>query len=186
MSTGTQLAATATTFAKHVTVDEVTGCHLWTASRDRLGYGYTRVGRRVARAHRVAWEAVHGPIPPGLVVCHRCDNPSCVNVEHLFIGTHADNQRDKCRKGRQARGERNGRSKLTVEDVVDIRRRLAAGEGRSDIARAYGVDPAAIRSIATGKNWSHVTGEPAVVVVSIAPGKPVTCTVEPAGRGAAR
>lgn len=71
------------------------GCHRWTgASLD--GYGIFMK----KRAHRYAWERVHGPIPPGMLVCHHCDNPGCVNVDHLFLGTHADNYNDMKRKGR--------------------------------------------------------------------------------------
>jgi hypothetical protein len=88
-------------------------CWTWTAYRDPQGYGTFSVGPRAThaphRAHRVAWELTNGQIPDGSLVLHRCDNPSCVNPKHLFLGTHQDNQRDKVAKGRQATGLRNGK-----------------------------------------------------------------------------
>jgi hypothetical protein len=79
------------------------GCWLWTACRNQLGYGEFSVKNRSMWAHRVAWELVNGPIPNGLEICHNCptgDNPSCVNPEHMFLGTHADNLRDAIKKQR--------------------------------------------------------------------------------------
>jgi len=78
-----------------------TGCHLWTGAQNVFGYGivYDR-NRRNIGTHRAAWFFAHGPIPGGLYVLHRCDNPFCINPAHLFLGTHADNHRDMWRKGR--------------------------------------------------------------------------------------
>jgi hypothetical protein len=83
-------------------------CDLWTRARNREGYGEVWHDGRLYRAHRLAWELSNGPIPEGLLVLHKCDTPACVNVEHLFIGTHTDNMADRKRKGRQARGEQHG------------------------------------------------------------------------------
>lgn len=82
------------------------GCLEFEGSRNRKGYGQIQSGRRgggALLAHRAAWEAVNGPIPDGLFVCHKCDNPPCCNVDHLFLGTNVDNMRDMKEKGRQPR-----------------------------------------------------------------------------------
>lgn len=84
----------------HIKIDKETGCHLWTGCRNSFGYGLMRVGKGLARAHRMAWEAKFGPIPEGMVVMHTCDNPPCCNPEHLKLGTHGDNNRDRVKKGR--------------------------------------------------------------------------------------
>jgi hypothetical protein len=81
-------------------VPAANGCIEWGASRFPQGYGQIKVNYQNRKAHRVAWELAHGPIPDGLVVCHRCDNPPCCNVDHLFLGTHSDNTRDMHAKGR--------------------------------------------------------------------------------------
>ena len=89
-------------------VDQSNGpdaCWPWTAYRDRGGYGRMGIGgqpSRLALSHRVAWEIAHGPIPAGLIVCHHCDNPSCCNPAHLFLGGQRDNMRDSAAKGRHA------------------------------------------------------------------------------------
>lgn len=80
-----------------------TDCIEWTKSRRRGGYGQLTIAGKKRTAHRVAWELAHGPIPEGLFVCHSCDNPPCVNVEHLFLGTHTENMRDMAAKGRSSR-----------------------------------------------------------------------------------
>lgn len=84
------------------------GCWLWTAYRDMRGYGTIKINGKGKRAHRVSWEIHFGVIPLGMCVCHRCDNPSCVRLDHLFLGTSAENTADSVAKGRQARGDRSG------------------------------------------------------------------------------
>lgn len=132
-------------------------CWLWTSCRWPVGYGRFWMGRRFLPAHRIAWELTHGPVSDGLCVLHRCDNPPCVRPDHLFLGTKADNNRDRHNKGRDARGDQSGArlhpekhargdnhpmrknpeqrrwgtdnhaAKLTPADVFTIRRRYAAG-----------------------------------------------------------
>jgi len=80
--------------------DGPNGCRNWIGTILRSGYGQMKVGKTKKVAHRVAWETANGPIPPGMCICHHCDNPRCINVSHLFIGTHADNMADMAAKGR--------------------------------------------------------------------------------------
>ena len=119
-------------------------------------------GRRHA-AHRAAWMLFRGEIGPGMVVCHKCDVRACVNPDHLFLGTAADNAQDMVTKGRTHRGERHHTSRLTAAQVIRIKTMLADDRMyMSDIAREFGVSPSTIRAIKAGKTWRDV--EPASVV----------------------
>lgn len=134
------------------------GCWVWLGAPNKDGYGAYQAGE-YRYAHRFAWEERHGKIPKGIVVCHHCDNRLCCNADHLFLGTHADNVADKVRKGRQAKGTQNGRTKLT-EDAV----RLIFADERAVgvLAREHAVDPRAIRAIKNGETWRYlklVSGE---------------------------
>jgi hypothetical protein len=133
-------------------------CHEWTAGRYRDGYGRIRVGGRILRAHRVAWEFERGPIPEGQQVLHKCDNPPCVREDHLFLGTQAENIADMNAKGRgnQPKGSDHGSAKLTEEEIPEIRSLLAHGAPGRFIARIYGVSDTLISNINTGKAWKHV------------------------------
>lgn len=128
------------------------GCWPWTASVDRWGYGHIRINGRLQRAHRVAWELCFGPIPEGVCVLHTCDNPRCVRPIHLFLGSQADNSRDKAKKGRAA-GERNPGAKLTATDVVEIRQRRRASALHRELAADFNVHRTTISNILSGKNW---------------------------------
>ncbi len=136
-------------------VDTSGECWEWTACLVG-GYGAFGVDGMSARSHRVSWEIAHGPIPHGLLVCHKCDNPKCVRPEHLFLGTTADNVADKWRKGRGPCGEKSGTAKLSEADVLSIHSRFKAGETRAEIAAGYGLDVTTIAKIITGRNWAHV------------------------------
>lgn len=131
-------------------------CWVWTAGRFKSGYG----SFDQFPAHRTAWALTHGPIPDGLVVCHNCpdgDNRLCVNPAHMFLGTHTDNNADMRAKGRASVGEMQPSSKLTVEDVQEIRRRFAAGGiSQNALAREYGVCGQLVNGIIARKRWKHV------------------------------
>ena len=143
--------------ARRTEVNPQTGCHEWTGAAFRNGYGTIYAAGKSLGTHRVAWELANGPIPDGLFVLHRCDNRLCVNPGHLFLGDHADNMADMRSKGRQARGERHGRAKLTVEQVIAIKAILASGAlTQRRLAGRFGVSLMAIYRISSGKTWAHV------------------------------
>jgi len=149
-------------FWEKVKTGEQDECWLWTASCNLKGYGQINLGRTcdgVSLAHRLAWELVRGPVPLGTSVCHRCDTPRCVNPNHLFLGTHADNSADMVSKGRQPCGERHGRAILTETEVKTIWRLLAAGVTHRAIAAMYGVGPSTIYDIKSGRNWRYLTSQ---------------------------
>lgn len=132
-------------------------CWYWTGAKHKLGYGLTGKGK----AHRVSWEMFCGPIPDGQNVLHRCDVRACVNPEHLFLGTQADNVRDMVAKGRRrsgdVRGESNPQSRLTREKVLAMRRiRLETGASYRAIAEQFGVTTMTAQRAITGTSWSNV------------------------------
>ncbi len=131
-----------------------TPCHIWQGALDGWGYGCgpMRDGVR-CRAHRLAWSTAYGPITAGIHVLHHCDQPACVNVEHLFLGTDADNSDDKVAKGRQAKRARNGKAKLTESDVASIR--AATGVGYADLAARFGVSRGHISKLRRGRAWAE-------------------------------
>ena len=130
-----------------------TGCWLWNANAMPSGYGMIWDGGRTKGAHRVSYELYKGEIPEGLHVLHRCDVPGCVNPDHLFLGTHAENMRDRNEKGRAVRGEKHGQAKLTKKDIRDIREDVRSQEV---IAVDYGICQAMVSAIKLKKKWAHV------------------------------
>lgn len=133
-------------------------CWLWTAYERPDGYGQLRVEGRGIVAHRVSWMLHYGPIPDGLFVCHKCDVRLCVNPNHLFLGTAADNQTDMAAKGRgrggEKRGDKNSNAKLTSHQVAEIRQLYAQGSGSCrSLAKQFGVSKSMINYIVRGLNW---------------------------------
>lgn len=145
-------AATVTDLWRYNTRITLSDCQEWTGTRFANGYG--RVGNR--KAHRVVWEEHHGPIPPGLLVLHHCDNPPCVNPDHLYLGTHKDNARDRKLRERGVRGSRVNTAKLSEDQVHEIRRRADAGELHRSIALDFSVTQPMISLIARRAAWSHL------------------------------
>jgi len=131
------------------------GCLLWLAACNAAGYGLCGISRRSVLAHRLAWEAAHGPIPDGLHVLHKCDVPSCVNVDHLWLGSHQDNMADKFHKGRAkgGKGERARHAKLTAADVLAIR---ADPRGIVETAKAFGIGKSNVDYIRRRVTWRHI------------------------------
>lgn len=131
-------------------------CWPWTGARFIYGYGhFGLVGRKSARANRVAYAITTGTDPGDFCVCHRCDNPPCCNPSHLFLGTMKENMHDRDRKGRLrvATGELHGASKLTNAQVKQIRELAWAGQSNFQIAQEFGVCEHTIIGIKTGRSW---------------------------------
>jgi hypothetical protein len=140
-------------------------CWEWKSSLDSRGYGRVWFDGKMQLAHRVVYRLVIGPIPEGegyhgTCVCHKCDNPRCVNPAHLFLGSNADNMHDKKAKGRALKGESIGNSKLTADQVREIRRLRAEGLTQQAIANRFGVDRPQVSKIVNGKQWAHLQEAP--------------------------
>lgn len=144
-------------------------CWVWLGLRDLRGYGRIYTGKRAsgteiqAYAHRVGCElAQANPLPPGIVVRHRCDNPPCQNPDHLELGTQHENLRDMFDRGRaRVRGEQNGHAKLTEGDVLKIRSLYREGWLQREIADLFEVSVETVSGIVRGRRWKHVpVGEP--------------------------
>lgn len=133
-------------------------CWIWTAGKGTKGYGIFSMRHKDYKAHRVSYEIHFGYIPEGLLVCHKCDNPSCVNPSHLFTGTHQDNVDDKNKKGRARYappfGEKHGMHKLVKSQVEDIRKiYLNTKISQAKLGKQFSVSQSEIHNIVNYKNW---------------------------------
>jgi hypothetical protein len=143
----------------NVKVDRTGGpdaCHLWTGAKDHSGYGLIAIRKRQIRAHRLAWTIENGMIPTGLVVRHDCDNPPCVNVRHLRLGTIAQNNQDAKDRNRHRAGARDGCAKITAQDAIAARQMRLDGLTYRTIAERLGVSYTAAHYIVNGKTWSDL------------------------------
>lgn len=145
-----------TRLMKSIKINRETGCWEWQRGLFSTGYGQISVKGVGRLAHIVSYETFVGSIPDGLFVLHKCDNPICINPEHLFLGTNQDNMTDMVNKGRSARGERNRHAKLTVDQVLEIKQRLLNGEDTIKISEDYPVTERTIKFIQEGKSWKHI------------------------------
>ena len=137
-------------------VDKSGECWIWIACLDSKNYGsFSRSPGESKLAHRAAWELTNGPVPAGLFVCHHCDNPPCVRLDHLFLGTQSDNMEDARAKGRQGRalGERNANAKLTTTKAQEIRRLSQRGFSQLQLGRLFGVDHTTIGHVLRCNTW---------------------------------
>lgn len=139
-------------------IDEKTKCWNWSGSKNRKGYGALSIKNKHSIAHRESYKVFKGKIPNGMHVCHSCDNPSCINPDHLWLGTNKDNNNDKMEKGRfkPNYGNNNGNSKLTKNDVIEIKQKINQGYDLVEISKQYNVTPENIYSIKNNKTWRHV------------------------------
>jgi hypothetical protein len=148
---------------KSIEVDNKTGCWNWTRHRNQDGYGGVWYQGKTRRASRVAFEAFVSPIPDGQLVLHKCDNPSCINPDHLFLGTHKDNAEDRNRKQRQSHGERHPKAKLSTEQVKQYkllrqaaRYFLGPHEGSKLARTVSGISRTTAEHIDSGRRWKSV------------------------------
>lgn len=139
---------------------ELGPCWIWTAFIDRDGYGMVRLFGRNYRPHRVSYLMHVGPIPTGMLTCHACDVRSCLNPQHLFLGTEQENTTDMVNKGRhkgEKPGEAHHNAKITEEIVLAIRSRFAAGSiMQKELAKEYGIGNMQVSRIIRGKRWKHL------------------------------
>lgn len=151
-------------------VDKSGDCWIWLGPLSESGYGKFNCldGKRNWRAHRASWTIAYGPIPDGMLVLHKCDNRRCVRPEHLFLGNNKDNTQDALQKGRlkdmgpwrhPCPGELNGRAKINLTDVQEIRDMANKGTLQRDISRKFGIGQTAVSKIVNNQTWKHVTGE---------------------------
>lgn len=139
--------------------EALSGCWIWQAHIERrTGYGRFNHERRIVNAHRHAFQLARGSVPAGYEVCHTCDLRACVNPDHLFLGTHAENMRDMAHKGRGPHGDRSNLAVYAESTVVAIRLAVAGGAPVADAARRFGVPYRSAFRMVTGMTWKRAPG----------------------------
>lgn len=135
------------------------GCWIFLGNKERDGYGIFGHGRgKQLRAHRASFEFYKGEITKGMFVCHSCDKPSCINPDHLFLGTAKENTQDMIKKGRKAncQGSNHPLAKLDELDVVLIKQQRSMGKKLKEIANQFGITFQTVSEICRGKTWKHL------------------------------
>jgi HNH endonuclease len=136
------------------------GCIEWTRARTAGGYGRFYLKGLQAYSHRIAWIVKHGRIPAGMCVCHKCDNPPCLNPDHLFLGTHKDNIRDASRKGllpgNRTMGSAKPQAKLNEHSVALIRELRLRGASVAGLSTQFNISKSQMRRVVNGYSWKHV------------------------------
>jgi hypothetical protein len=143
-------------FWPRVNKDTLNGCWIWLGASAPSGHGRIGNHNKVYQTHRVSWELEYGSIPAGLCVLHKCDNPRCVNPEHLFLGTQIENLKDMDQKKRRRVGVgiRNANAKLNNESVMEIREKYSSGSfTKTALSEKYGVSQSTIRQVVERKTW---------------------------------
>jgi len=154
-------ASAADRLRRKTVVSESSSCWEWQAARTRSGYGIFSVRGKLTYVHRFSYELHIGPIPVGYHVCHRCDNPSCCNPDHLFLGTDRENLSDMRDKGRGSdppkfQGDTHPNAKLSPDDVRTIRARVELGDNTNDIAVDFGISRSNVYAVARRETWQHI------------------------------
>jgi len=168
-------------FRKNTLIDEQSGCHIWKLQVNHKGYGWFKENssRNQVKAHRWIWVYYNGDIPDGMFICHRCDNPRCVNPDHLFMGTVQDNRIDCVEKGRNRLSDEEKEikariaalrfekvkpppyikkkgNKLTKETAAIVKSRILSGEHYAFVAADYSISPSYAHAIANGRGWKSL------------------------------
>ena len=141
-----------------IEIDDKTKCWNWKSTKDKNKYGTKKYKGKYYKTHRLFYEICNGKIPKDMCVCHRCDNPSCCNPDHLFLGTQLENIQDMINKNRQrsAIGEINKSSKLTEIEVIEIRNLYAQGISSRQLGKKFNINKSTILHIIHRRSWKHI------------------------------